>query len=116
MVSSAIRRVSVKARRSLQKADSPNPTFDVNLFLDAAGLGRKINKFQTTQGDAAKNVMYIEEGGVKLTVVNEGADKQLWRSLDRAIFWEQDASRGQSICMTTATTVAPTTMLFIEKN
>ena len=46
------------------------------LFLDSAGLGRKVAKFlgkETifTQGDPAKTVMYIQEGGVKLTVVNE---------------------------------------------
>jgi len=41
-----------------------------------AGLGRVVRKFRGketvfTQGDPAKNVMYIQEGGVKLTVVNE---------------------------------------------
>jgi CRP/FNR family cyclic AMP-dependent transcriptional regulator len=48
----------------------------VKLFLDSAGLGRTVVKFgaqQTvfSQGDPARNVMYIQEGGVKLTVVNE---------------------------------------------
>ena len=42
------------------------PVFDVNSFLDAAGLGRKIGKFRRketvfAQGDAAKNVMYIQK-------------------------------------------------------
>ena len=48
----------------------------MKLFLDSAGLGRKVDKFRGketifAQGDPAKNVMYIQEGGVKLTVVNE---------------------------------------------
>jgi len=76
MASSATRRISVKVRRSLQKRIREVPAFDVNSFLDAAGLGRKIGKFRRketvfAQGDAAKNVMYIQEGSVKLTVVNE---------------------------------------------
>ena len=45
-------------------------------FLDSAGLGRKVAKFRAketvfAQGDPAKNVIYIQEGSVKLTVVNE---------------------------------------------
>ena len=52
------------------------PAFDVQSFLDSAGLGRKVDNFRKkqtvfAQGDSAKNVMYIQEGGVKLTVVNE---------------------------------------------
>jgi CRP-like cAMP-binding protein len=50
--------------------------FDAQSFLDSAGLGRKVHKFRAketvfAQGDPAKQVMYIQEGGVKLTVVNE---------------------------------------------
>jgi CRP-like cAMP-binding protein len=65
-----------KALRSLKKANSEIPVFDVKLFLDSAGLGRKVAKFRGketafSQGDPAKQVMYIQEGGAKLTVVNE---------------------------------------------
>src|ERR1700674_4704647 len=57
-------------RKSTQKR-----AFDAQAFLDSAGLGRKVEKFRRketvlAQGDPAKNVMYIQEGGVKLTVVN----------------------------------------------
>jgi CRP-like cAMP-binding protein len=67
---------SAKVRRSLKKANFGTPVFDVKLFLDSAGLGRNVVKFRGketvfTQGDPAKQVMYIQEGGAKLTVVNE---------------------------------------------
>ena len=76
MVSTAARRVSVKVSRASKKEHSRSPAFDVQLFLDSAGLRRKIGKFRGketvfAQGDPAKNVMYIQEGGVKLSVVNE---------------------------------------------
>ena len=76
MVSPAVRRVSMKVPRSFQKAISRSPAFDVKLFLDSAGLGRKVGKFRGNenvfaQGDPARSVIYIQEGGVKLTVVNE---------------------------------------------
>ena len=68
--------VLAKVTPSFKKAISGIPVFDVKLFLDSAGLGRKVVKFRGketvfTQGDPAKQVMYIQEGGVKLTVVNE---------------------------------------------
>ena len=77
MVSSAAPvRVSVKRPSLSQKANPRSPAFDVKLFLDSAGLGRRLASFEGkqtvfAQGDPAKNVMYIQEGGVKLTVVNE---------------------------------------------
>jgi response regulator RpfG family c-di-GMP phosphodiesterase len=44
--------------------------FDAQAFLDSAGLGRIVEKFRGketvfAQGDPAKNVMHIQEGGVK---------------------------------------------------
>jgi CRP-like cAMP-binding protein len=46
------------------------PAFDLQAFLDSAGVARKIVEFQkkTTifaQGDAATHVMYIQQGGVR---------------------------------------------------
>jgi len=60
----------------------------VNVFLDSTGLGRKLAKFRGkeivfAQGDPANNVMYIQEGGVKLTVVNETGKEAVVAILDR---------------------------------
>jgi len=91
------------------------------LFLDSAGLGRKVGKFKAKetvfgQGDPAKNVMYIQEGGVKLTVVNETGKEAVVAILGPGDFFGEGCLAGQTICMATATTVAPTTVLVIEKN
>jgi CRP/FNR family transcriptional regulator, cyclic AMP receptor protein len=120
MISSAVRRVSAKVARSPQKANSKSPAFNVKLFLDSAGLGRVVRKFRGketvfTQGDPAKNVMYIQEGGVKLTVVNETGKEAVVAILGPGDFFGEGCLAGQSICMATATTVAPTTALIIEK-
>jgi CRP-like cAMP-binding protein len=93
----------------------------VQSFLDSAGLGRNVAKFlgkETifTQGDLAKNVMYIQEGGVKLTVVNETGKEAVVGILGAGDFFGEGCLAGQSIRMATATTVAPTTVLVIEKN
>jgi CRP/FNR family transcriptional regulator, cyclic AMP receptor protein len=93
----------------------------VKLFLDSAGLGRTIHKFRGketvfAQGNPAKNVMYIQEGGVKLTVVNETGKEAVVAILGPGDFFGEGCLTGQSNCMATATAVAPTTVLVIEKN
>jgi CRP-like cAMP-binding protein len=91
----------------------------VKSFLDSAGLGRKVGKFrgkQTVfaQGDPAKNVMYIQESGVKLTVVNETGKEAVVAILGPGDFFGEGCLAGQSICMATA--IAPTAVLIIQKN
>jgi CRP/FNR family cyclic AMP-dependent transcriptional regulator len=120
-MSSVFRRKPVKRRRSRKKASLRSPAFDVKLFLDSAGLGRKVGKFRGketvfAQGDPAKNVMYIQEGGVKLTVVNETGKEALVAILGPGDFFGEGCLAGQSVCMATATAIAATTVLVIEKN
>ena len=120
-MSSVVRRKPVKRRRSHKKASLRSPAFDVKLFLDSAGLGRKVGKLRGketvfAQGDPAKNVMYIQEGGVKLTVVNETGKEAVVAILGPGDFFGEGCLAGQSVCMATATAIAPTTVLVIEKN
>ncbi|MGC2529028.1 MAG: Crp/Fnr family transcriptional regulator [Candidatus Acidiferrum sp.] len=94
--------------------------FDVELFLDSAGLGRKVSKFEAketvfAQGDPATSVMYIQLGGVKLTVVNESGKEAVVAILGPGEFFGEGCLAGQSVSVATATTIAPTTVLVIEK-
>jgi len=114
------RRVSVKVRRSPQKANSRSPAFEVQLFLDSAGLGRRVVQFREkeavfAQGDPTTKVMYIQEGGVKLSVVNETGKEAVVAILGPGDFFGEGCLAGQSICMATASAIAPTTVLVIEK-
>jgi len=121
MSSAASRRVFNKARRSPRRANSKIPVFDVKLFLDSTGLGRKIATFRRketvfAQGDPAKSVLYIQDGGVKLTVVSETGKEAVVAILGPGDFFGEGCLAGQPICIATATTIAPTTVLVIEKN
>jgi len=120
MLSSSATRVPVKARRSPKRSDASKPAFDLPLFLDQAGLGRKIAKFQgketvQSQGDPAKSVIFIQEGGVKLSVVNGIGKEAVVAVLGVGDFFGEGCLAGQSVCMATATAIAPTTLLIIEK-
>ena len=120
MVPSGGRRAPVKASRFPKKARLRIPAFDVKAFLDSSGLGRKVVRFEAketvfSQGEPAKSVLYIQEGGVKLTVVNETGKEAVVAILGPGDFLGEGCLAGQTVCMATATTIAPTAVLVIEK-
>jgi CRP/FNR family transcriptional regulator, cyclic AMP receptor protein len=120
MVSSAARRVSVGATRRRKKVTPRSLAFNAKLFLDSTGLGRKVAEFGRkevvfAQGDLAKTVMYIQDGSVKLTVVNQAGKEAVVAILGPGDFFGEACLGGQSVCMATATTIAPTTVMIIEK-
>jgi CRP/FNR family cyclic AMP-dependent transcriptional regulator len=120
MVSSAVRTVRAGVPRIRKKANPKTRVFDVKQFLDSTGLGRTVGQFAKketvfAQGDSAKHVMYIQEGGVKLSVVNQVGKEAVVAILGPGDFFGEGCLGGQSLCMATATTIAPTTVLVIEK-
>jgi CRP/FNR family transcriptional regulator, cyclic AMP receptor protein len=93
--------------------------FDVQGFLDSAGVARTIvdfNKKQTvfSQGDACNSVMYIQKGGVKLSVVSASGKEAVVAILGPGDFLGEGGLAGQPLRMATASAVTPTTVLVIE--
>jgi CRP-like cAMP-binding protein len=106
--------------RSRRKSAQKRP-FDVQAFLDSAGTARKVVEYRKSQkvysqGDPATSVMYIQKGGVKLSVVNEVGKEAVLAVLGPGDFFGEGGMAGQSVRMGTATAITPTTLLDIEKN
>ncbi|MFZ0981245.1 MAG: Crp/Fnr family transcriptional regulator [Candidatus Acidiferrales bacterium] len=121
MVPLLVRRVSAPAPLPRKRSESGNAAFDVKLFLDSAGLGKKVSNFSAkeiifAQGAPAKHVMYIQEGGVRLTVVNESGKEAVVGILGRGDFAGEGCLGGQSVGTTTATAITPTSVVVIEKS
>ena len=96
------------------------PVFDAQVFLDSAGVARKVVEFQRNatifaQGDPSKHVMYIQMGSVKLSVVNEVGKEAVVAMLGPGDFFGEGCLAGQKVCMGTATASTPTTVLAIER-
>jgi CRP/FNR family cyclic AMP-dependent transcriptional regulator len=96
------------------------PAFDAQAFLDSAGVARKVKEFKKkaaifSQGDPAKNVLYIQDGGVRLSVVNETGKEAVVAVLGPGDFFGEGCLAGQPIRIGSATAVAATTVLVIEK-
>ncbi len=96
-------------------------SFDLQVFLDTAGAKRRLLKFRRAenicnQGDPAKSVKYIREGGVRLSVINETGKEAVVAVLGPGDFFGEGCLAGQSVCMGTATAILPTSLLSIDKN
>jgi CRP-like cAMP-binding protein len=94
--------------------------FDAQAFLDSAGVARKVTELKRgkvvyAQGDAAESVMYLQSGGLKLTVVNEVGKEAVVAILGPGDFFGEGCLAGQPVRMGTATTMTPSTVLVIEK-
>jgi CRP/FNR family cyclic AMP-dependent transcriptional regulator len=95
-------------------------TFNAQDFLDSAGVAKKVVEFKKketvfSQGDAAKNVLYIQKGGVRLSVVNETGREAVVAVLGPDDFFGEGCLAGQPLRIGTATATAATTVLAIEK-
>jgi CRP-like cAMP-binding protein len=95
-------------------------TFSAQEFLDSAGVARKVAKYGKnetifSQGDHAENVMYIQDGSVKLSVVNKVGKEAVVAILGADDFFGEGCLAGQPIRIGTATAIKLTTLLLIEK-
>src|ERR1700686_4345239 len=111
----------MKASASSSKVRSKkNPAFNAQVFLDSAGLARKVVEYRKSetiysQGESIKDVLYIQKGGIKLSVVNEVGKEAVVAMLGPGDFFGEGGIAGQVVRVGTATAITPTTLLVIEK-
>jgi len=96
------------------------PVFDAQAFLDSAGVARKVTEFGKretifSQGDPANDVLYIQKGGVRLSIVNEAGKEAVVAVLGPGDFFGEGCLAGQPIRIGTATAITATRALVIEK-
>jgi CRP/FNR family cyclic AMP-dependent transcriptional regulator len=107
-------------KKNSKSMSKKKDVFNIQAFLDSAGVARQILKFAKTekvysQGDPTKGVKYIQEGGVKLAVVNAAGKEAVVAILGPGDFFGEGCLAGQPVCMATAVAIEPTSILFIEK-
>jgi CRP-like cAMP-binding protein len=95
--------------------------FNAQAYLASVGVARKVVEFRRSekaysQGDPTTSVMYIQKGGVKLSVLNEVGKEAVVAILGPGDFFGEGGMAGQSVRMGTATAITPTTVLVIEKH
>jgi CRP/FNR family cyclic AMP-dependent transcriptional regulator len=94
--------------------------FDPQAFLDTAGVSKRVAEYRRgesifNQGDVAGTVLYIQKGGVKLSVVNGAGKEAVVAMFGPTDFFGEGCMAGQTLRMATATAITPTTVLVVDK-
>ncbi len=96
------------------------PGFDAGRFLASAGVARRVAEYPAStvifsQGDPAASVLYIQQGEVKLSVVSDAGKEAVVAILGEGNFFGEGCLAGQPLRIGTATALAPTSVLIVEK-
>jgi CRP/FNR family cyclic AMP-dependent transcriptional regulator len=95
--------------------------FNLFAFLNSGGLGKKVVQYRNkqvvfSQGDSAARIFYIQKGRVKLTVVSKNAKEAVVAILGDGDFLGEGCLAGQALRISTATAMAPSSILEIRKS
>ncbi len=96
------------------------PAFDVQAFLKPAGVSPRTVRLASgtvvfAQGAQANSVLYVQEGGVKLSVLSSAGKEAVVAMLGPGDFFGEGCLAGQALRMGTAKAVMRTALLRIPK-
>jgi CRP/FNR family cyclic AMP-dependent transcriptional regulator len=119
---------AVTTRRAARPAKKQTPPlakrlpriFDLQSFLDSNGVARRIATYADSaviyaQGDAAGDVLYIQEGAVKLAVLSKRGKEAVVGILAKGDFFGEGCLAGQPLRMASASAMNETTVLAVKK-
>jgi len=94
--------------------------FDARAFLASSGIGGKAVEYRAaetifSQGDASDNVLYIQRGRVKLSVLSRGGKEAVVGVLGEGDFLGEGALAGQPVRLATATAMGASTIRIVPK-
>ena len=103
-------------KATLGTTPSTTNGFNAQAFLDSAGVAKTIVEYGRgetifTQGDACEHVMYIQTGGVKLSVLSKTGREAVVAMLGPGDFFGEGCLAGQPVRMGSATAITPSAIL-----
>jgi CRP/FNR family cyclic AMP-dependent transcriptional regulator len=98
-----------------------NGTFNAQAFLDSAGVARRIVEYRRadvifSQGDPCESVLYIQTGGVKISVLSKTGKQAVVAMLGPGDFFGEGGLAGQPVRMGSATASTSTTILVVDQH
>ena len=96
-------------------------TFNAQTFLASAGIARTTVAYRRadvifTQGDPCESVLYIQKGGVKLSVLSKTGREAVVAMLGPGDFFGEGCLGGQPVRMGNATAITGSTILLVDKD
>ena len=110
----------MEVKRPSRRAGRATPAFNAQTFLESAGIARKIVEYARdetifTQGDPCSHVMYIQGGGVKLSVLSKTGREAVVAMLGPGDFFGEGCLAGQPYRMGSAIAITPSVILLVAK-
>ena len=95
--------------------------FDVEAYLESAGPTRRVVNYRKgqvvfSQGDEASDIRYLQKGAIKLSVLSHIGKEAVVAMLAPGDFFGEGALAGQPLRIGTATAIAASNVLCIEKD
>jgi CRP/FNR family cyclic AMP-dependent transcriptional regulator len=96
------------------------PAFDVEAYLTAEGPRQTVTRYRRgqvifAQGDAGHDVRYLQKGAIKLSVLSRIGKEAVVAMLVPGDFFGEGVLAGQSVRIGTATAIAASSVLTIDK-
>jgi CRP/FNR family transcriptional regulator, cyclic AMP receptor protein len=106
-------------KNALSRPSGPS-TFSLQELLESSGVSRGVVHYGRgdkifTQGDPCDHVMYIQTGGVKLSVLSKLGREAVVAMLGPGDFFGEGCLAGQPLRMGTATAITPSNILLVSK-
>ena len=96
------------------------PAFNAQAFLESSGIAKTIVKYGRgenifTQGETCEDVLYIQTGGVKLSVLSKTGREAVVAMLGPGDFFGEGCLAGQPVRMGSATAITPSVIRVVAK-
>ena len=110
----------MKLRRPSRGPAKSIPAFNAQAFLDSSGVAKVVQEYARgetifTQGDACDDVLYIQTGGVKLSVLSKTGREAVVAMLGPGDFFGEGCLAGQPVRMGSASAITPSVILLVGK-
>src|SRR5437870_484753 len=97
------------------------PSFNARAFLNSAGFSKQIVEYGRaqaifSQGDRCQSVMYIQQGGVKLSVLSKTGREAVVAMLGPGDFFGEGCLAGQPVRIGSATAITPSVIRIVAKH
>jgi len=94
--------------------------FNAQAFLDSSGVAKSVVDYGRgaaifTQGDPCEDVLYIQSGGVKLSVLSKTGREAVVAMLGPGDFFGEGCLAGQPVRMGSATAITPSVIRLVAK-
>src|ERR1700704_4014380 len=96
------------------------PVSNAQDFPDSSAIAKTVVEYARgetifAQGDASKDVLYIQTGGVKLSVMSKTGREAVVAMLGAGDFFGESCLAGQPVRMGSAMAITPSVILFVAK-